>query len=172
MIRGQRLFQAFFGALLIAGALAACGSSSTSGGTTVSPSPAPTAAKTPRALPDDLCNAIDGATIDSVLKVNVGSGIWDGTHNCVWVSKQPAGGLTLSRLTEAQGAPFLTGGTPVPGLGVRAVAGRTQTAQPSPLPASAALVVVDLGDKVLSIHVSGPAVTLQDAVTIAHDLLG
>ena len=123
-------------------------------------------------LPDNLCTAIDSSTIDSVLKVKVSTGIWDGTHNCTWVSTQPAGGLTLSRLTETQGAPFFTGGTPIAGLGIRAVGGGIRTGQPSPLPASSAQVVIDLGDRVLSVHVSGPAVSIDDAVKIAHDVLG
>ena len=60
----------------------------------------------------------------------------------------------------------LPGGQLVPGLGVNAVA-LFVTGQKAPLPASHAQVFVDYGGWVLSVDVSGPAVTVGEAAALA-----
>jgi hypothetical protein len=105
--------------------------------------------------------------------VHVAAGIWDG-HVCTWVSKSPAGGATLGWV--APGDPALAaaaapGGSTIAGLGVTN-SGRVQTGIPAPLPPSQALLIIDLGHGGMTVHVSGPAVTLDEAATLAKDVLG
>jgi len=138
-------------------------------------SSAPVPSPVAKQLPDNLCGAVDVPTINSELGLNVKPGVWDGTV-CTWVSTNPAGGFTLGRLPESQAASLLAsgqaaGGTQVAGLGVAAVV-TVSTGVPAPLPPAQAYVFVDLGTALVTMHISGPTVTLDQATELAHDVLG
>ena len=122
------------------------------------------------------CDWLDKATIDASLGLAVGAalpGVGPKKDElCTWLSKAPAGGITLDIMAEQDFAGFaanyqkLPGGRLVPGLGVKAVAVFV-TGQKAPLPASHAQVFVDYGDWVLSVDVSGPTVTVGGAEALA-----
>ena len=121
----------------------------------------------------NVCTLLPAATIDSTIGVHVAAGIWDG-HVCTWISKSPVGGATIGWI--APGSPMLAGaaapaGSSIDGLGVKN-SGRVQTGLPAPLAPSQALLVIDLGHGGMTVHVSGPAVTLDEAGTLAKDVLG
>ena len=122
------------------------------------------------------CEWLDKATIDATLHLNVGTAIPSGGDTngaiCTWLSKAPAGGLTLTTFDEPGFAAMVTnynqlpGGRLVPGLGVNAVA-VFATGQKAPLPNSHAHLFVDYGGWVLSVDVSGPTVTVDEAAALA-----
>lgn len=118
------------------------------------------------------CALLPAATIDSTIGVHVAAGIWDG-HVCTWISKSPVGGATVGWI--APGSPQLAAaaapsGSSIAGLGVKN-AGRVQTGLPAPLAPSQAFLIIDLGHGGMTVHVSGPAVTLDEAATLAKDVL-
>jgi len=175
----RQLIKWWFVAAAFAMTLTACGGSSSASGNAPVSSPAvstaPVASPVAKQLPDNLCNAIDVPTINSLLGINVKPGIWDGTV-CTWISTSPTGGLTVGRLPEAQGASAIAaakakGETSITGLGSAAV-GLVQTGLPAPLAPTQAFVMVDLGTALVTIHMSGPAVTMALATQVAHKLLG
>ena len=122
------------------------------------------------------CAWLDKATIDATLHLNVGTAIPSGGDTkgavCTWVSKTPAGGISLTTLDDTEFAAMLTnydklpGGRLVPGLGLHAVASFA-TGQKAPLPNSHAHLFVDYGGWVLSVDVSGPTVTVDEAAALA-----
>jgi hypothetical protein len=122
------------------------------------------------------CEWLDKTTIDATLGLNVGSAIpnvGDAKGKiCTWISKTPAGGITLAIVTVQQvdtivaHYPSLPGGQLVPGLGVKAAALGT-TGNAAPLPKNHVNLMVDYGAWGLSVDVSGPAVTLAEASAIA-----
>ncbi|HEX7471608.1 MAG TPA: hypothetical protein VF323_00885 [Candidatus Limnocylindrales bacterium] len=121
------------------------------------------------------CGWLDKASIDASLGLDVGKSSNGGSATstiCTWLSKSPAGGITLGILTKAEvdgviaGFKSLPGGRLVPGLGLGAAA-LFVTNQKSPLPKSHGQVFVDYGDWGLSVDVSGPAVTVEEAAALA-----
>jgi hypothetical protein len=91
---------------------------------------------------------------------------------CTWVSKTPAGGITLAIVTVQQVDTIvahystLPGGQLVSGLGVKAASVST-TGMAAPLPKNHYNLMVDFGGWGLSVDISGPAVTLTEAEAIA-----
>ncbi len=126
----------------------------------------------------NVCTLLAVGTIDQTLDIKIADQGWDG-HVCTWVSRQPAGGATIGWLEPGSpllvlppaGATLPVGETEVHGLGDLAV-GRVQAGLPSPLPPSQAFLIVKLPQGGMTVHVSGPAVTLDEAVMLAHDVLG
>lgn len=121
------------------------------------------------------CEWLDKATIDATLGLNVGKAIPSvgaGNDICTWLSKAPAGGITLAIVNGPDFAGMLAnyqklpGGRLVPGLGVHALA-LFVTGQKAPLPNSHAQVFVDYGGWALSVDVSGPTVTVEEAAALA-----
>jgi hypothetical protein len=118
------------------------------------------------------CDWLDKPTIDASLGLSVGKAIPSGADLCTWLSKTPAGGITVTVVTEQEFTGFRTGyqslpgGQLVPGLGVDAVA-IFVTGQKAPLPNSHAHLFVDYGGWVLSVDVSGPTVTVGEAAALA-----
>lgn len=135
---------------------------------TPSPAPSPSAsAATAPILADDVCTAIDTATIDSILGLHVGAGV-PGPASCSWTSQRPMGTVQLARLTEAQvKQQFPTLEPKVRGIGVRAF-GFSMSGLPAPSPRSGASLTVDFGTFGLYENLGGPAVTLNDALKIAR----
>lgn len=168
--------------------------SASSPGTTTSPtSPTSTAEPTPAGSPivsapasvtaggavprpaGTTCEWLDKATIDATLALNVGKAIPSvgaGNDICTWLSKAPGGGITLAILDNTDFAGMLAnyqklpGGRLVPGLGVHAAA-LFVTGQKAPLANSHAQVFVDFGGWALSVDVSGPTVTVEEAAALA-----
>ena len=122
----------------------------------------------------NVCDILPAATIDATLGIHIKSHGWDG-HVCSWSSTTPPGGATIGWLEP--GSAFLAGSgcqpgaTPVPDLGVSACAA-VQTGLPSPLPPTGVLLIVKLDTGGLSVHVSGTSVTIDNAVTLAKDVMG
>lgn len=121
------------------------------------------------------CEWLDKATIDATLGLSVGKAVPSvgaGNDICTWLSKAPAGGITLAIVDGGDFAGMLAnyqklpGGRLVPGLGVHAVA-LFVTGQKAPLPNSHAQVFVDYGGWALSVDVSGPTVTVEEAAALA-----
>jgi hypothetical protein len=107
----------------------------------------------------------------------VAKSAWDG-HECTFVGPAP-GGATVGWLAETSDtlvksfSPVslaIPGTTQPAGLGDRVVA-RLQTGLPAPVAASQVLLIVDFGTIGLSIHISGPAVTVDDAIKIEQAVL-
>lgn len=122
------------------------------------------------------CEWLDKTTIDATLGLSVGAAIpntGDAKGRiCTWLSTAPAGGITLAIVTAAQVdglvANYLSlpGAQLVSGLGVKAGA-VFLTDQKAPLPKSHANLFVDYGGWGLSVDVSGPAVTVDEAAALA-----
>jgi hypothetical protein len=122
------------------------------------------------------CGWLDKATIDASLGLSVGKALGNTgdakAKTCTWVSMAPEGGITLAVLTQKEVDSFLAhyaalpGGRLVPGLGVKAGA-LFVTGQAAPLAKSHAQVFVDFGGWALSVDVSGPAVTVDEAAALA-----
>ncbi len=125
----------------------------------------------------DVCKLLPAATIDQAIGVNITFQAWD-NHVCTWISSNPTGGATIGWLAPGSailaglsGSTVPAGATVVSGLGLRAL-GRTQTGMPAPAAPTSALLVVMLPQGGMTVHVSGPAVTLDEAAALAHDVLG
>ena len=122
------------------------------------------------------CEWLDKPTIDATLNLSVGAAIpntGDAKGKiCTWQSKTPTGGVTLAILTQASvdgvvgSYAKLPGGRLVTGVGVKAAA-LFVTGQKSPLPNSHGQIFVDFGDWGLSVDVSGPTVTVDEAAALA-----
>ena len=166
---------------------ASAGSSTVSGSSpSASPAPVVSAADTPaasvsasgaKAQPSGTpCEWLDKPTIDATLGLDVGAAIpntGDAKGKiCTWQSKTPGGGTTLAILTKTDvdgivaSYAKLPGGRLVDGVGVKAAA-LFLTGQKSPLPKSHGQIFVDFGDWGLSVDVSGPAVTIDEAAALA-----
>jgi hypothetical protein len=122
----------------------------------------------------NVCDILPAATIDTTLGIHIKSHGWDG-HVCSWSSTTPPGGATIGWLEP--GSAFLAGSgcqpeaTPVPDLGLQACA-TVQTGLPSPLPPTSVLMIVKLDTGGMTVHVSGTSVTVDNAVTLAKDVMG
>jgi hypothetical protein len=124
----------------------------------------------------DPCTWLDKATIDATLGLDVGAAIpntGDAKGKiCTWLSKAPAGGLTLSLLDKGVANGLipnyakLPGGRLVPGLGLGAAASFLG-GQKSPLPKTHANLFVDFGDWGLSVDISGATMTVDLAAALA-----
>ena len=152
------------------------GSSATPAASVDAGSPSPVSGSGAKAQPaGHPCGWLDKASIDATLGLDVGKSSNGGSATstiCTWLSKSPAGGITLGILTKAEvggliaGYKSLPGGRLVPGLGLGAAA-LFVTNQKSPLPKSHGQVFVDYGDWGLSVDVSGPSVTVDEAAALA-----
>ena len=160
----------------IAAASQSAGASATPAASVDAGSPPPVSGTGAKARPaGHPCGWLDKASIDASLALNVGKSSNGGSATstiCTWLSKSPAGGITLATLTKAEvdgviaGFKSLPGGRLVPGLGLGAAA-LFVTDQKSPLPKSHGQVFVDYGDWGLSVDVSGPTVTVDEAAALA-----
>lgn len=146
---------------------------------TASFAPVTTPAASAGAVPfgKNVCLMISATTIDQTIGVHVSASSWDG-HVCTWLSTSPKGGATIgwlepgsTSLVGVNSSVVPAGMTRVNGLGLAAL-GRVQTGLPAPLAPTQAFLIVALPQGGLTVHLSGPAVTLDEAVTLAHDVLG
>ena len=125
----------------------------------------------------NVCDLLPAATIDQTIGVKTYFHAWD-NHVCTWISSNPTGGATIgwlapgnALLAGVSGSTVPAGATAVSGLGLWAL-GRTQTGLPAPAAPTSASLLIALPQGGMTVHVSGPAVTLDEAVTLAHDVLG
>jgi hypothetical protein len=124
------------------------------------------------------CTILKGFDFTGTIGVTPTKSAWDG-HECVWYTSATAGGATVGWQAESSNtmvksfspASLAIPGTTEPaGLGNRAVA-RVQSGLALPAPPSQVLLIVDFGTIGLSIHISGPAVTLAEAIAIEEAVL-
>jgi hypothetical protein len=145
------------------------------------PSTGAPSSPSPTASGQGLPAGVSGANTCTILKdfdfagtigVAVTKSAWDG-HECVWYTSAAAGGATVGWQAEGSNTMVQSfpGTTEPAGLGNRAVA-RAQSGMAAPAPPSQVLLIVDFGTIGLSIHISGPAVTLAEAVKIEESVLG